>query len=479
MSPTSRVMPQGWTIARLDALAVVIRGVTYDKSVAQNEAGTGLLPLLRATNIQDRLELSDFVFIPSILVQPQQFLRVNDIVVATSSGSRKIVGKTAQLRAPFEGTFGAFCAVVRPTPGAVEPRFLALFFTSADYRTRISDLAAGVNINNLKREHLESQLIPLPPLKEQLRIVAAVDEHLSDLDASVAALERVQRNLNRYRASMLMAAVEGRLVPTDAEPPRSSSEHAGIGAVNVPSSWKWTTLGGLAATVTSGSRGWAEHYSESGPIFIRAQDIKTDDLLLKDAAHVSLPVNAEGTRTRVSPADILITITGANVTKSAIIVGDIGEAYVSQHVALVRLKDSAFAAFVYWWIVSPANGRRFLEGAAYGAGKPGLNLKQIKDMPIPLPTLPEQRQIVSEIDARLSLIGQTEATVAADLRRADRLRQSILKRAFEGKLVPQDPKDAPAIVFIEQSKKDQTGAAPAPKALSRSKKLLARQQNAN
>jgi type I restriction enzyme S subunit len=107
---------------------------------------------------------------------------------------------------------------------------------------------------------------------------------------------------------------------------------------------------------------------------------------------------------------------------------------VSQHVALLKLKLPEIASFVFYWIVSPANGRKTLEAWAYGAGKPGLSLEQVRSLSVALPPLTEQHRIVAEIDRRLSLVREIEAQVDANLKRAERLRQAILSKAFSGGL---------------------------------------------
>ena len=109
---------------------------------------------------------------------------------------------------------------LRPDKGT-DDRYLAWFLQSDDYRNRVSTLSTGININNLRREHIEKMPIPLPPLAEQHRIVAEIETQFTRLDASVAALWRAQANLKRSRASVLKDACEGRLVPTEAELARS------------------------------------------------------------------------------------------------------------------------------------------------------------------------------------------------------------------------------------------------------------------
>src|SRR5205823_3647896 len=146
----------------------------------------------------------------------EQRLRLDEIVQCASSGSRSVVGKAAQLQSDWHGSFGAFCYALRPNL-SVDPRLVAFYLHTSEYRNKIGGLSAGVNINNLKREHIFGLNYPFPPIQEQVRIVAEIEKQFTRLNAAVAALKRVQASLKRYRAAVLKAACEGRLVPTEAE----------------------------------------------------------------------------------------------------------------------------------------------------------------------------------------------------------------------------------------------------------------------
>lgn len=313
--------------------------------------------------------------------------------------------------------------VLRCKPGYLNA-YLAYFINSID----LSQYVTGTAQPKLSQSMMNKILIPVAPPGQQVEIVAELEKQFSRLDEAVANLQRVKANLKRYKASVLKDAVEGRLVPLESELAHREGrsfetgeqllqriletrrkewkgrgkykEPVGVntaGLSSLPSGWTWATVEQLTYLVTSGSRGWGDFYSDNGVLFIRAQDIKTDALNIKGLARVDVPVDAEGSRSSVGVNDILVTITGANVTKSALVPMLSEPAFVSQHVALLKLTSDDTAAFVFNWLISPANGRKTLEKWAYGAGKPGLSLEQVRALPVALPPHAEQNRICEEV----------------------------------------------------------------------------------
>lgn len=281
--------------------------------------------------------------------------------------------------------------------------------------------------------------IPLPPSNEQQCIVAKVEELFSELDKGIESLKIALAQLKMYRQAVFKNAFEGKLTVDW----RKTAQ---------PAASETTTLGSRLSFLTSGSRGWARYYSGEGDIFIRAQNLKYDRLDLDDVACVTLPEGSEGTRTQVQAGDLLITITDANVTKTGYVPADLGTAYVSQHVALCRPTADLDSKFLYWYLIAECAGRRQLNAFAYGAGKPGLNLDNIRSVRLDLPPLAEQKAIVKQIDRLLSVQETMNAIIDTELKRVEALRQSILKRAFSGRLVPQDPNEEPAAILLERIK---------------------------
>lgn len=164
-------MKMGSEVRELAEVASVIRGVTFSKSEASSAPRDNWVPILRAGNISDTLVTdSGLIWLPRQAVAANQLARVNDIAICMSSGSSKVVGKSAMVAQPWVGSVGAFCALIRPDPTSVEPEFLAHFLRCSTFRewTRTS---SGANIKNIRKRELEQFSIPLPSLEEQRRIV--------------------------------------------------------------------------------------------------------------------------------------------------------------------------------------------------------------------------------------------------------------------------------------------------------------------
>lgn len=498
-----RSLPESWIQTTLGDVLSILRGVSYIKTDAKNSPAQGLVPILRATNINEVLTFDDLVYVPEKYVDSEQFLQANDIVVAASSGSRKLVGKAAQLTNAWCGSFGTFCYALRPE-SHVNAKLLALFLQTSEYRHRISDLSAGVNINNLKQEHISGITYPLPPLAEQNRIVAEIEKHFTRLDAAVTGLKRIRANLKRYRASVLKAACEGRLVPTEAELAKAEGrdyepadrllsrilkerrakweadqlvkmkaqgktpkddkwkdKYEEPVALNtndlseLPKGWRWTRAEQLCDFITKGTTPDKQKlFSQSGQIpFIKvynlthhgALDFKVNPTFINEETH-----SAELARSKVFPGDVLMNIVGPPLGKVSVVPDTYKEWNINQAIAVFRPMPGYNRKFLSFSLLADHILAWAERRAKATAGQFNLTLEICRDLPLPLPPFAEQQRIVAEVERHISIIEELESVVEANLSRAERLRQSILKRAFEGKLVPQDPNDEPASDLLER-----------------------------
>jgi type I restriction enzyme S subunit len=409
-------LPNGWNGVKLCDFAEIIMGQSPASSTYNREK-------IGLPFFQGKAEFTDlYPLVRKWCSEPSKIAKADDILLSV----RAPVG--AANMADVECCIGRGLAAIRYEDCN---KFLFYFFKFIE--KKLDEKGTGTTFRAISGDTLRNVSLSLPPLPEQHRIVAKIEALFSELDKGIESLKTAQQQLKIYRQALLKHAFSGKLT--------EQSEN-----------WREQKLDSFISFLTSGSRGWAQYYSDSGEIFIRAQNLKNDSLDLSEIAFVSLPNNTEGLRSRVQIGDLLITITGANITKSALVEHDIGAAYVSQHVALCRPTKDIFPKYLYWFVVAETAGRKQLIDATYGAGKPSLNLENIRSIIIPIPSYSEQQTIVNLIEEKLSITDQLEQTITTALQQSEVLRQSILKKAFSGQLVPQDPNDEPASVLLERIK---------------------------
>ena len=429
-------LPEGWTVAKI---AEICEPPQYGWTTSANKNGQGL-KLLRTTDISSgTVEWSSVPACSDEPDEPKKYLLKSGDIVVSRAGS---VGLSFLVKNPPRAVFASYLIRFRPL-SPVESEFVALFLKSPQYWSAIAEESAGIAIPNVNASKLKRIELPLPPLHEQKRIVAKIEELLAQVNASRARLAKVTQILKRFRQSVLAAACSGRLTEDwrHKNPTARISTKIGEGnppdEIEIPESWNWFLSAQEFSVVTSGSRGWAKYYADDGPIFIRIGNLNHDsiEIDLKSVQHVRPPSNAEGLRTRVRVGDILISIT-ADVGMIALIDADIGEAYINQHVALARPIGEFDRRYLAYFLAAMNGGQRQFQNLQRGATKVGLGLDDIRSVWIARPPIEEQREIVRRVEALFTLADTIEKRVGAATKRAEKLTQAILAKAFRGELVP-------------------------------------------
>jgi len=153
-----------------------IRGVSFSPNEVINEQIDGFIPIIKSNNIkEDGFENKEMIFIKSEKVRPEQFIKKGDIVLTASSGSKKTIGKNIQFDSDYNGSFGAFCKLVRPK-NEIYPKYLYHFFRTTYFRKSLENAVQGANISNLKNEYIDELKIPLPSLEEQIQIATVLSK---------------------------------------------------------------------------------------------------------------------------------------------------------------------------------------------------------------------------------------------------------------------------------------------------------------
>ena len=346
----------------------------------------------------------------------ERYVRKGDVLWnSTGTGT---IGRAALVMnlAPGEKyVVDSHVTIVRPRD--IDPQYVHYWIMSPSVQGSIEAMQSGsTNQVELSKSAVEALPIPVAPPDQQKSIVAEIEKQFSRLDEAVANLKRVKVNLKRYKASVLKAAVEGELAPT-AEP------------------WKQVVLGDVTTSIRNGysKKPDAEH----GTRIFRISAVRPMKLDANDVRYLSgTPAAYEPFL--VEPGDVLFTRYNGNrdyVGVCARVPANLPPTVYPDKLIRVRVPRLMMLPEFLVILASTGRAREYIESKIRTtAGQSGISGGDLKVLPLDIPRVEEQLQIVAEVERRLSVIEELEAAVQANLTRADRLRQSILSTAFSGRL---------------------------------------------
>ena len=377
--------------------------------------------------------------------------------------SRAPIGYVAIAANPVSTNQGFKSFVLR---GNLTPDFVYYYLKHA--KKLALELASGTTFQEISGKNAARIPVPVPPLAEQRQIVAEIEKQFTRLDAGVAALRRVQANLKRYRAAILKAACEGRLIPTEAELAKAEGrtyetgeqllariladrrknwhgrgkykEPAAPDATNLPplpQGWMYTSIDPLLDTNSVGMKTGpfgsllkkSEHRDSGVPI-IGIENIGTNGRFAHGSKiHVTAQKAHDLEAYELLAGDVVISRSGT-VGELCVIPESVGTARFSTNIMMVRLAPSCSSAYFCFLFAGSPIVLDQVKELCKGSTRAFLNQHILKSIVFPLPPLVEQLRIVAEVERRLSIVEELEVAVAANLQRAIRLRQSILQRAF-------------------------------------------------
>jgi len=339
---------------------------------------------------------------------------------------------------------------VEPDDRLVGHRYLRWALANAIAEMRDGEHTHGTTMRHINRGPFLAHPLPLPPLPEQDRIVEAIEEQFSRLDAGVASLQRAKRNLVRMRASVLSAAVEGRLLEQDLGIAPVPGSPVADGLFKAPPSWVWSTVGEFCDVQGGIQKQPRRRPTKNAHPYLRVANVARNRLDLSEVHEIELFGN-ELERLRLAPGDLLVVEGNGSrdqIGRGALWRGEIADCVHQNHIIRVRPRSAVVPGFLLAYWNSLAASQELARIASSTSGLYTLSTAKVKSMPIVLPPIADQLRVVAEVERQSSILASMEAAVNAGLARAERLRQSILREAFAGRLVQQDPADEPASALL-------------------------------
>ncbi len=445
-------LPEYWQIVRFNEIAKFTKKPKNLRYSDYNEVPFVPMSLIPIATLYSK----EFRLKPTNELSSGTYFEPGDILLAKitpsfENGKQSII---EELPTPF-GIATTEVIPIREIEGVSNKFYLFYYLLSPDVRALLTARMKGTTGRlRLGTEALAGLEIPLPPLSEQRRIVAKLETLFTQLDTAVEALKKAQTQLQRYRQSLLKSAFEGELTKEWREgysgelEPMSVSENSKLeGLPEFPDGWVWTTLEKISEIILGQSPPSSTYNTdgeglpfyqgklEFGKLYPTPRKWCTAPKKIAEKDDVFISIRAPVGPTNLCPE------------KSA----------VGRGLAAIRGLNGIQPFFILYLM------RRFeneIAGKGTGTTFNAITGNQLKTFQIPLPPLIEQKKIVSELEQHLSIADEAEATIDAELKRAERLRQSILKHAFSGKLVPQDPNDEPASVLLEKIREEKEQPQP-------------------
>jgi len=322
-------------------------------------------------------------------------------------------------------------------------RFLYYYFLLV--QKKLDEKGTGTTFRAISADVIRSNYISLPPLPEQHRIVAKIEELFASLDKGIEALKTAQQQLKVYRQAVLKYAFEGKLT------------HPELKEGELPEGWVLTTLQSLTTKIVDGAH-HTPTYTKQGVPFISVKDIRNFEIDFSNTKFIDRSTHNELIK-RCNPevGDILITKSGT-IGRLAIVPNAEFSLFVS--VALLKIKQDLIESKFALYSIQNHINHLDISSEIKGGLLKNYHLEDLRKASICYVPQAQQEQVVKEIESRLSVCDKIDEIIVTNLQQSEALRQSILKKAFEGKLVPQDPNDEPASVLLERIRAGRVASAP-------------------
>jgi len=419
------------------------------------------VPLIRSMNVHfDGFRREGLAFLDDDQARALKNVevRAGDVLLNITGAS---IGRVTVAPDTMDGArVNQHVCIIRPD-ARLDSSYLRWYLASPSKQHLINGIESGATRQALTKEKILGFHVPLPPLDVQREVVAELEKQFSRLDEAVANLKRVKANLKRYKAAVLKAAVEGRLVPTEAELARREGRSYEPGAQllqrilverrgqckrkveyhepatleardqpELPEGWAWATVEQVSCLIEYGTSAKTSEEHTGIPV-LRMGNIVEGELAVEDLKYLPTE-HEEFPKLLLEPGDLLFNRTNSPelVGKTAVFGGVPKVCSFASYLIRVRVVQGCMPGLLAAYINSP-RGRGWVKSVAtQQVGQANVNGTKLQALGVPLPPESEQRRILAEVERRLSFARQVEAAVNSNVERANRLRRATLARAF-------------------------------------------------
>jgi restriction endonuclease S subunit len=442
-------LPEGWTQSTLGEL--VIEGGIFDgpfgsslKSSDYTDSGVRVIRLENLANLEFVGEKRTYISLEKYATLTKHSVREGDVLVGSFMDGAVRVAVLPPLDSLAIAKADCFC--VRPEAMLLDKEYMAYQIgCTQSFESFIEDIH-GATRPRITTAQLRKFNVLLPPLAEQRRIVAAVERILDKVNAARARLDRVPTTLKRFRQAVLAAACSGRLTadwreknpstPLAAPPFDPEAELHDLPALpECPEEWRISTVGGCSKLVQYGT---SEKADPTGAVpLLRMGNLQDGKVVFYDLKFVTESLPGLATLL-LHQGDLLFNRTNSPelVGKSAVFSGPFRATFASYLIRVRCKPDVLDSQLLCWWINSMWGREWAAKVRTDGVSQSNINGTKLQQMPLLLPPLAEQQEIVKRVSALFARADAIEAKVAAARKRVDTLTQAVLAKAFRGELVP-------------------------------------------
>jgi len=415
--PWIEELPEGWKTQRLKTIfQLMARPVRHEDEI---------ITAFRDGEVTLRNKRRQEGFTNALQEIGYQGIRLNDLVIHAMDAFAGAIGVSDS-----DGKSTPVYSVCRPLSPATSPKYYGRLLRYMALSGYINSLAKGIRerSTDFRWSDAGNVLVPVPSAQEQASIVRFIEQETANIDGLIEEQQRLIELLKEKRQAVISHAVTKGLNP-DALKTTSQVDEIG----EIPSHWKILRVRHVSVFTTSGPRGWSERINEFGRLFVQSGDLgESLQIDFDNCKRVNVEDGAESARTLLANGDIVVCITGAKTGNVAVCEGLREPAFVNQHLCLIRTNSSILPRFLGLLLKSTI-GQTYFEKSQYGM-KQGLSLEDVREAPVLLPPISEQREILSFLDSEAAKFDELYGSSETAIHLLQERRTTLISAAVTGRI---------------------------------------------